>query len=215
MLFDRYFCHHDLFLSAGLEKWKKIGNDYWANTPATLDGVLGGFPQISLTDLRGSEKFLSELGMDNGVAADVGAGIGRVVEGLLAPMFGRVDLVEPNPAFVEEARQRLRTKTNIFYHVQTLQDFSPAPNTYDMVMAQWVLGHLPDKLFITFLEKSARALKPRGVLFFKENVSNGGFYMDREDGCLGRSMDHFLELFAAAGLRFRSTVLSQYFYLFI
>ncbi len=39
--------------------------------------------------------------------ADCGGGIGRVVAGLLAPMFDAVDLVEPNERFLDTARRTL------------------------------------------------------------------------------------------------------------
>lgn len=34
---------------------------YWTSTPATLSGITGGYPQISLIDLRGSKSFLNKL----------------------------------------------------------------------------------------------------------------------------------------------------------
>lgn len=40
--------------------YKKAAN-YWANIPATVDGVLGGFGYISETDIAGSKVFLSEV----------------------------------------------------------------------------------------------------------------------------------------------------------
>ena len=34
------------------------GKDYWAKVPATLDGMLGGFTQISSIDIQASKRFL-------------------------------------------------------------------------------------------------------------------------------------------------------------
>jgi hypothetical protein len=36
--------------------------------------------------------------------SDLGGGIGRVVSGVLAPLFDRVDLAEPNSRFLETAK---------------------------------------------------------------------------------------------------------------
>lgn len=46
------------------QEWYKTGYDYWedeANCPATVDGVLGGFACLSQRDLKGSNKFLTDL----------------------------------------------------------------------------------------------------------------------------------------------------------
>ncbi len=39
--------------------------------------------------------------------ADLGGGIGRVVGGVLAPLFDKVDLVEPNKRFLDTARREI------------------------------------------------------------------------------------------------------------
>lgn len=79
--------------------------------------MLGGYPQISLTDLRGSRSFLAKLRRGGGHgrdgtftpasrrrlkrAVDCGAGIGRVTDGLLRHVCERVDVVEPVGKFAE------------------------------------------------------------------------------------------------------------------
>jgi protein N-terminal methyltransferase len=79
--------------------------------------MLGGYPQISLTDLRGSRSFLAKLRRGGGQgrdgtftpasrrrlkrAVDCGAGIGRVTDGLLRHVCERVDVVEPVGNFAE------------------------------------------------------------------------------------------------------------------
>jgi len=39
----------------------KHAKDYWESVPATLDGMLGGFTQISSADISGSNKFLRQF----------------------------------------------------------------------------------------------------------------------------------------------------------
>ncbi|KAG8893644.1 hypothetical protein FRC01_013462, partial [Tulasnella sp. 417] len=103
------------------------GLQYWENTPATLNGVLGGFGTGTLprVDPLGSRQFaqsllpytvriksvLRPLAADDGSrpplrrirALDVGAGIGRVTANVLLHLVDDVVMVEPIPKFVEQA----------------------------------------------------------------------------------------------------------------
>ncbi|KAG8954666.1 hypothetical protein FRC04_011099 [Tulasnella sp. 424] len=103
------------------------GLEYWENTPATLDGVLGGFGSGTLprVDPVGSRQFaqsllpytvrvksvLRPLAADDGSrpplrrirALDVGAGIGRVTANVLLHLVDDVVMVEPIPKFVDQA----------------------------------------------------------------------------------------------------------------
>lgn len=42
---------------------KDDGLQYWQHVGADVDGMLGGFPQISRADLMGSRTFLAQLGI--------------------------------------------------------------------------------------------------------------------------------------------------------
>lgn len=103
------------------------GLQYWENTPATLNGVLGGFGTGTLprVDPLGSRQFaqsllpytvriksvLRPLAADDDSkpplrrirALDVGAGIGRVTANVLLHLVDDVVMVEPIPKFVEQA----------------------------------------------------------------------------------------------------------------
>lgn len=46
------------------------------------------------------------------------------------------------------------------------QDFQPAPNTYDVIWIQWVIGHLHDLDFIRFFRRCAVGLKPGQLLHY-------------------------------------------------
>jgi len=50
---------------------------YWASIDATVNGMLGGFPQVSKVDLQGSRAFLAKLG----VGGKEGRKVERVLEG--------------------------------------------------------------------------------------------------------------------------------------
>lgn len=134
---------------------------YWSQVPATVNGMLGGFGHISQVDIRTSKMFLRQLLASKAppgqkYALDCGAGIGRITKFLLTDMFDKVDLVEQNPDFLETAKKyfgaQLEHKIGEYYPVG-LQDFDPEANKYDVIWIQWVLGHLTDKDFISFLKR--------------------------------------------------------------
>lgn len=106
--------------------------------PPTVNGMLGGFPQVSRIDLRGSASFLAKVrrllqieDQDNEAGqsgerkskklkrgADCGAGIGRVTDGFLRNVCETVDVVEPVGKFAEViqkgplVRRKKTTKTS-------------------------------------------------------------------------------------------------------
>lgn len=94
--------------------------DYWTHTPASITGMLGGYPQISQTDLRGSRSFLTKLRRGPSgsftpsshkrlkLGVDCGAGIGRVTDGFLRHVCERVDVVEPIAKFADVVRAESR-----------------------------------------------------------------------------------------------------------
>jgi len=66
--------------------------------------------------------------------------------------------------------------------------------------------YLTDEDLIKALKESADHLSisevtgQSGLIFIKENVKNKGFYVDKEDNSLIRSIDYFNKIFEAAGL---------------
>lgn len=104
---------------------------YWSSIAPSVSGMLGGFPQVSARDLKGSYNFLQELSDAATTAtssqepvarlrqrkgrgekrrrfkraADCGAGIGRITNGLLTRVAETVDVVEPVEKFAEVVRQ--------------------------------------------------------------------------------------------------------------
>lgn len=131
--------------------------DYWAQVPATLEGVLGGFEFISDDDVRGSSSFLEELFCckessppERNIALDCGAGIGRVTKFLLTKYFDKVDLVEQNQQFLEKAHHFIDNPNKIgTMYASGLQNFKP-DKKYDIIWNQWVLGHLEDADLIEY-----------------------------------------------------------------
>ena len=174
------------------QPWQKLGNEewysrslsYWSHQEASCTGVLGGHPETSQQDLAASEAFLDGLGHSKFEAAlDCGAGIGRITEGLLLHRCEIVDLLEPSPKLLEEARSRLlceglcKPKASFDGQLglarnfiqRSLQNLCTLPDCYDLIWVQWVLLYLTDADVVEALQCLHRALRPSGVIVVKEN----------------------------------------------
>ncbi|XP_034231662.1 N-terminal Xaa-Pro-Lys N-methyltransferase 1-A [Thrips palmi] len=181
---------------------------YWSRIPATVDGMLGGYGFISKVDIQGSNLFLKRLFRlkvppGNARALDCGAGIGRITEHFLLNHFQKVDLVEQNPAFVNQARTSLESHKNMGnFYCAGLQDFTPEPATYDVIWCQWVLGHLKDDDLIAFLHGCILGLKDNGIIVIKENTTTSGkLDEDPTDSSVTRPLEVLNTLIQQAGLR--------------
>eukprot|EP00742_Colponemidia_sp_Colp-10_P004079 GILJ01004353.1.p1 GENE.GILJ01004353.1~~GILJ01004353.1.p1 ORF type:complete len:228 (+),score=37.00 GILJ01004353.1:61-744(+) len=189
-------------------EWYSKAADYWQNVDATLDGVLGGLGFVSPMDILESERFINHFvhhpsdPIATTRALDCGAGIGRVTKDLLVKIFDKVDIVEQNPKYVEQARTYIDSQRVERFICSGLQEFTPEADRYDVIWCQWVLSHLTDAHLVDFLQRCRRNLRPHGMIFVKENVtSSGGPLVDREDYSVTRDAAQFHAIFAAAGLR--------------
>lgn len=171
---------------------------YWSSTPATVDGMLGGFEPINKVDLQGSKNFLAKLRRERalrqsstaspssqrqqglellGRAVDCGAGIGRITAGLLCTVASVVDVVEPVEKFTAEITQgesfaALRTAGKIGnVHNVGLQAWTPDTGAYDLIWNQWCLGQLTDVQLVEYLRRCGRGVKDEGWVIVKENLS--------------------------------------------
>ena len=187
---------------------------YWKSIPSTIDGMLGGYPQISRADLKGSSNFLSKLQrlfppsspspLHRGV--DCGAGIGRVTSGFLSTVCETVDIVEPVEKFANQARDAKVIGPgqvgNVY--VTCLQDWMPEERQYDLIWIQWCLGHLKDKEVVSFLVRCKKAVEREGWIVIKENMSTergGGDVFDETDSSVTRTDGKFQKLFKEADVR--------------
>lgn len=100
--------------------------------------MLGGFASISYCDVQGSSHFLQQVfrtkpSPGKTYALDCGAGIGRVSKNLLINFFDKVDLVEQDERFCEEAKAALERTGNLGeVFNKGLQDFDPETGKYDV-----------------------------------------------------------------------------------
>jgi protein N-terminal methyltransferase len=187
--------------------------EYWNSIAPDMNGMLGGFPQISRIDLRGSANFLSKLQRlfpsirrgKLGRGVDCGAGIGRVTEGFLSNVCAVVDIVEPVEKFVDEVRNgRLNAEGKIgeIYTVG-LENWVPS-HKYDLIWNQWCVGHLTDNQLVDFLKRCKEALTETGLVVIKENMSTdpeGQDAFDEIDSSVTRTDGKFRSLFQKAGLK--------------
>ncbi|XP_072936504.1 alpha N-terminal protein methyltransferase 1-like [Epargyreus clarus] len=182
--------------------------EYWADIPATIDGVLGGFGFISNADIEGSKVFLNSIFSlknppSNNVALDCGAGIGRITKHLLIRYFEKVDVIEPDEKFISSLLDYVgddKIKVGSLYKV-SLQDFKPE-RKYDIIWNQWVLGYLTDEDLESYLICCRNALSPNGVIVVKENVtSTGKIETDETDSSVTRPLKQYLQIFKRAKLK--------------
>lgn len=187
---------------------------YWSGVDATINGMLGGFSQISSNELNSSRLFLDELYRsrpcpERKVALDCGAGIGRVSKGLLLPYFEKVDLVEQDENFCKTARTYIggdNTERLGAIHNTGLQDFVFEEGKYDVIWCQWVLGHLKDTDLMDFLRRAQTGLKSNGFIVIKENFTRkNDIEIDEEDSSVTRPLRYTKDLITRAGLRVAKT----------
>lgn len=187
---------------------------YWSSTEPTVNGVLGGFPQVSRIDLQGSSNFLAKLRRASQThpasagklkrAADCGAGIGRITTGFLANVAEVVDVVEPVREFTDVLKAGEGGVGEILN--VGLEDWEPTAGEveYDLVWNQWCVGQLTDVAFVSYLKRAVGVLSAGGWIVVKENLSNdslGRDVYDETDSSVTRTDEKFRALFKEAGLK--------------
>jgi galactose mutarotase-like enzyme len=195
------------------ESWYDRAAEYYEeNCPASLDGVLGGFANISDLDLQGSLNFMRELEAlrplfrwSSGAACECGAGIGRVSKGLLLTLgVTRCDLVESSARLISAAPDYLgEVAGQCRYYCTGLQEWEPSTTTYSVIWIQWVFCYLTDTDAVAFLRRCGESLVDGGVIVLKENTCNEGddFVVDVDDASVTRSVPYLIHLADQAGLR--------------
>ncbi|MCJ1447752.1 MAG: Alpha N-terminal protein methyltransferase 1 [Stictis urceolatum] len=191
---------------------------YWDSVPSTVGGMLGGYPQVSRIDLRGSLNFLAKLRKTSAIPSspsgllsrgvDCGAGIGRVTAGFLSHVCAVVDIVEPIAKFAAEA-QALKPGAlgqgkvgSVF--TKGLGEWTPGEDgaRYNLIWNQWCLGHLTNSELVEYLGRCKGALVEGGWVVVKENVatSREDLY-DDEDSSVTRTDESWKALFERAEWR--------------
>jgi len=82
-----------------------------------------------------------------------------------------------------------------------LQNFNPEKEVYDVIWVQWVLGHLTDDDFISFLKRCQTGLKKNGLIILKENLtSSGKVEMDHTDSSVTRPHSLVVDIIQRSGM---------------
>lgn len=175
--------------------------------------MLGGYPQLSRIDLRGSANFLAKLHRQYaphdtqktlGRGVDCGAGIGRVTVGFLSKVCDVVDVVEPVEKFAVEVKSAKMAGNGLLgeTYITGLEEWNPEKQ-YDLIWNQWCLGHLTDKQLAAHLKRCSNTLTSEGWIVVKENMSTSkdeADVFDMQDSSVTRTDKKFRKLFEETGL---------------
>ena len=211
--------------------WYGRAQSFWASEPPTIDGVLGNSTALThAPDIRGTRSFLAQIRkgpnaitLGKGRALDVGAGMGRVAELILASRFATIDIIEPSPRMADAAEATLRRlgRLGSVWRTSAERVVLPQGPTYDLVLMQWIAMYLTDNDLVAFLKSAKQALRngtvavrdPKtkaivgtrpttGIILVKENVAAGAeFVAGTQDLSINRCDAHYKALFRLAGLR--------------
>ncbi|XP_028823724.1 N-terminal Xaa-Pro-Lys N-methyltransferase 2 [Denticeps clupeoides] len=181
---------------------------FYEDVPASEEGMLGDFVEISDIDLEGSRQFLKKFVGGPGKAGtqyalDCGCGIGRVSKGVLFPVFEKLEMADMMEHFIMHAHEcylgDYADRVEMYY-CYNLKDLTPPLNKYDVVWMQWVACHLTDKDLMEFLIRCKASLKPNGVIIIKDNMARYGCKLDAIDSSISRHLDIMKAIIQKAGL---------------
>ncbi|XP_064003353.1 N-terminal Xaa-Pro-Lys N-methyltransferase 2 [Pogoniulus pusillus] len=180
---------------------------FYQEVPATEEGMMGDYIELSNTDIESSQEFLRKFVGGVGKAGtnralDCGSGIGRISKHVLLPVFKSVELVDMMENFLAEVPNYLQGKEDRveMYYCKSLQEFTPAPQRYDVIWIQWVSGYLTDKDLLHFLIRCQNGLKDNGVIILKDNVAREGCVLDCLDSSVIRDLNIIHSLIEMSGL---------------
>uniref|UniRef100_A0A8C1K357 Methyltransferase like 11B n=1 Tax=Cyprinus carpio TaxID=7962 RepID=A0A8C1K357_CYPCA len=180
--------------------------NFYKDVPASEEGMMGDFVEISEIDLEGSRQFLKKFGPGKAGtkrALDCGCGIGRVSKGVLFPVFESMEMLDMMEEFILHAHEVYlgdyadRVEA---YYLYNLQEFTPPTKRYDVIWLQWVACHLTDKDLMEFLMRAKQSLRPNGVIFIKDNMARQGCKLDPIDSSIIRHLDIMKNIIQTAGL---------------
>ncbi|XP_008116030.1 N-terminal Xaa-Pro-Lys N-methyltransferase 2 isoform X2 [Anolis carolinensis] len=181
--------------------------NFYKEVPASEEGMMGDYAELSSTDTEASREFLRNFVGDWVGLSDICSGIGRVSKYVLLPFFKQVELVDMMENFLTEAQNYLqgqKHKVNM-YHCSSLQQFTPTPQKYDVIWIQWVSGNLTDKDLLGFFIRCQNGLKENGIIILKDNVARQGCVLDPLDSSVIRDLSILNSLIVKSGL----TILRQ------
>ncbi len=165
---------------------------YAEHAAAYADDWLGQPPP---TDLQETVRRHFRNGADGGVTADIGCGSGRDVDWLNRNGYPCVGF-DASTALLDEAQRRFPSWRFERAELPLLDEI--APRTFDNMLCETVLMHLPRASIAPAIDALRRVLRVDGVLYLSWRVSDG----DRRDerGRLYTAFDAALVLDALDGM---------------
>jgi len=182
-------------------------NRYWAGvTPSILGSYMMdgfGFPE-SAGDFRfrAESRIVRRLTRDldpNGVALDLGSGIGRWAE-QFAHDFSRVVAVESSRALYQALKERCAEHANVRPVLENAMSFE-LDGKYDLVFLGGLLMYLDESDVIALLQRLASCLEPGGIILCRESTVRGETATREGDyPVVYRSVSAYRDLFERCGL---------------
>ena len=148
--------------------YRKKAPEYDATAAAAPDPVTQWSKQIfaALDRFRPTGHVLE-------IACGTGLGTTR-----LLPHADRITAIDSSPEVLEVAKRRI-DDPRVHFVVADIFEWEP-PEKYDVVFFQAWITHIPPQRFQSFWELVDRALKPRGRVFFNDDLE-GAFEEERLD----------------------------------
>ncbi|KAG5276267.1 hypothetical protein AALO_G00129950 [Alosa alosa] len=192
---------------------------FYEDVPASEEGMMGDFVELSEVDLEGSRQFLKKFVGGPGKAGtkralDCGCGIGRVSKGVLFPIFETMEMADMMEEYLLHAHEEYlgdyadRVES---YYCYNLKDLRLSLRRYDVVWIQWVACHLTDKDLMDFLVRCKASLRPNGVIVIKDNMARQGCKLDPVDSSIIRHLDIMKGIIQKAGLEVLDVVKQEGF----
>ncbi|XP_018609452.1 N-terminal Xaa-Pro-Lys N-methyltransferase 2 isoform X2 [Scleropages formosus] len=162
----------------GEKQFYAQAQDFYKTVPASEEGMMGDFIEISEIDLEGSRAFLKKF-------------VGTLEMADMMEDF----LNHAHECYLGDDADRVEC-----YYCYNLQDFTPPLNKYDVIWMQWVACHLTDKDLMEFLIRCKASLRPNGIIVIKDNMARQGCKLDPIDSSLIRHLDIVKNIIYKAGL---------------
>ena len=168
-------------------EWYKATLAHWASSDveaASNEGVLGGWAEVDAEDALGSLAFL-ELNLGSQRESWPIADSARwTAAPAMGASLGACSSTSPSASTSSRSvrgccsRQRRslrRTSRGLSYSRRRCASSAPPPDTYHLIWAQWVLGHLTDSDVVALLTRCRQALRPGGAIVVKDNATTPSF----------------------------------------
>ena len=185
--------------------WYQLDKNVWDQMESSDKGMVDGHTKIIPIDESNSHTFLRQILIKNNYdiedCLDLGGGVGRVTKNVLSKYYKHIDVCDQCESHVNKANEmkgKVKQFNNAF--VCNMQQLK-LEKKYDCIWIQWSILYLRDDDLIEMLKICQNHLKPNGIIVVKENMGTDGFYWDRSDNSLMRTVEHMTHLFNKSGLK--------------